>query len=275
MMRRGWKHYGPAAVSKNPYFSEMNDRITKQTNRVRFAQWLLGIFGVLGVGGVIMLHPALRMHTITITGVDAVFVPQIESSVSQILQQHRFKLLPNNHYLFYPEALLQNSIAQTIYAEHITIRPQWGGILTIAIQAYPTALFWKAGDRYFAINHQGIITEQIPKISNPNEAVVIEDSARETHVGQSIIESKTVDWLILANTVIKNDLNQIIDRVYLSLNHPEIIQIQMKQLVVTLNSQDDVEAQILRLKIFLGSKPSIVDEKHTIDLRFKEKIYYH
>jgi len=274
-MRRGWKHYGAGSVSKNPYYAEINDRIAVQSSRVQLAKWLGGFFLILGFGGIVFFHPTLRIRAVQITGVETVFVPQIQEAVTNILQQYRLKIFPNNHYLFYPEALLRNTIIQTIYAENISIKPQWGGVLAIDIQSYPTALFWKVGDTYYAINHQGFITEQIPKIDTIQDAVIIEDSGRSPQIGTLITTTEVVNWVLEANTAIKTHLNQSIQGVYLSLNHPEIVQIQIKQLLITLNREDPAEAQILRLKIFLGSKPPImIDEKHTIDLRFKEKIYY-
>lgn len=273
-MRRGWKHYGQSAVSKNPYFSEINDRVATQYSRTRYAQWLGGSFVVIGFLLALFFHPAFRIHTVRIEGIDPIFIPEIQNSVQQILNSHRYKIIPNNHYLFYPATILHNTIAQVLYAKQISINPQWGRVLAITIIPYPTVLFWKAGDAFYAINHQGIITEQIPKIEHINESIIIEDSAREVHIGQSIMNPEMVEWIIQADTAVHAQLNQNIKYVFLSLNHPEIVQIQLKQLSLTFDINNPVEAQILRLKIFLGSKPSILNEKHAIDLRFKEKIYY-
>ncbi len=274
MMRRGWKHYGQSAVSKNPYFSEINDRVAAQYSRTRYAQWLGGSFIVVGLMLGLFLHPAFRISTVSIRGIDPVFIPEIQKSIEQILNSHQYTIIPNNHYLFYPSTIIHNTIAQVIYAKQILINPQWGRVLAIDITPYPMVLFWKSGDALYAINHQGIITEQIPKIEQLTDAIIIEDSAREVRIGQSIMSSQIVEWITQADSIVHAQLNQNIQYVFLSLNHPQIVQIQLKQLSLTFDINDPVEAQILRLKIFLGSKPSILNEKHSIDLRFKEKIYY-
>ncbi len=273
MKHRGWKHFGSERVVENPYYHDIRSAVAQQSVRQRVAGYLLGGFGTITLMLIIFFHPILRIRSLSVSGAQRSFIPQVQQSVETILSKKQWGIVPNNHYFFYPKTEIEQAIQTIVYAQDINVSPQWGGILSIQITPYPITLYWHSQGQYYTVNKLGIITEQIPKIEQAS--VIVEDIGRAVAIGKQIISADQVDWILGLVGGLNTSMSVQPDRLILSTTDPTIVQMNLYELQITFDMQQPVGPQILRFKVFLDSKPqSFRQERHFIDLRFKEKIYY-
>ena len=170
---------------------------------------------------------------------------------------------------------IEKALDQVIVTKKLTLHPEWGGRLRIHVEEYPTVFLWKQRDQYFAINRHGTITEQIPNdTALQSQVTILEDLGRTISVGQSIFNETQRNWFIDLFTQIDDILHQYAKSAVLSSTSAQIVQILIQRATVTFTTEEPAQPQILRLKVLIDSKPSLLTEPRAIDLRFGEKIYY-
>ncbi|MBI5135319.1 hypothetical protein HZA86_03765 [Candidatus Uhrbacteria bacterium] len=273
MNRRGWRHFGPERVIENPYYRDIRSAVREQTVRQRVAMGLLFVCVVVTVILILLFQPALQIRSVTIDGTQRSFVEPVRAAVTQTLSQKRWGIIPNSHYLFYPRTQIEQQIQSIVYAQDVRIVPQWRGKLQITITPYPITLYWQSKGNYFSVNRKGYITEQIPKIEE--WGTIVEDVGREAAIGTQIIQTGQVDQILEITDGLKKAFALQPGYVFLSSTDPDVIQVKLNDVLITFDMQSNVQAQILRFKIFVDSKGvGLLKERHFVDLRFKEKIYY-
>jgi len=279
MNQRGWKHFGTKSLPQNTYHSKERAITQKHVDRSWKARLLAGIFVSVGAMLTLLYHPFFSIQTVMIEGVESIPSATIKTVVERTLHGKQLSIIPRNNIFFLERSAIRAAVEEFLIPETITITPQWGKVLSIRITEYPIVVYWKEGSNKYSMNEKGFITEQIPNTySIPKEGVIIiEDAARTVRIGSQILNSEQVVWLLRVTKLLKDQLNILPVAVIVSQTHSEIVQMRLERLDLTLTFNDTPEAQILRLKVLTDSKPALLTDttRHTIDLRFGEKVYYH
>ncbi len=278
MNQRGWKHFGVKTLPENTYYKAERDTTVEHADRSKKARILAVMFTVLAVTLTLIYHPFFSIQTISITGVSSIPVETIREAVEQTLVGNQWHVIPKNNIFFVNHTHINQAIEHYIIPKSTTITPEWGKILSVQIVEYPVVLYWKQGNERYSINERGVITEQIPKTYTiRTDAVVIEDAGRTITIGSPIITNQQIQWLLNTSKLLRDQLQFVPKSVIVSNTHPDIVEIYFDHLKLILTFDDTPQAQISRFKVLVDSKPTLMTDtvRHSIDLRFGEKVYYH
>jgi len=280
MDQRGWKHYGTRSLPENTYYRQERQDTKDQTQRSTLAHALIGVFTLVGLMISVLYNPFFFIKTVRVTGVESLPPEVIEKNISTQLEGYRFGVVPRKNIFFIDRKKIEDSVKQFLIPQELSITAQWGNVLEVKIHEYPIVLYWRDGGTIYSMNELGYITEQIPNTHSISQGgVIVEDSGRSVSIGKQILHPNQVQWLLAISEAVKQHIQIPIAKIIVSQTHPAIVDLTLNDTIDVVATIDDPpEPQILRLKALMDTKPSLMPanqkQRHTIDLRFGEKIYY-
>ena len=280
MDQRGWKHYGTRSLPENTYYRQARQETQQHSQRSTFAHALIGVFALSGLVISVLYNPFFFIKAVRVTGVESLPPEIIEKNISAQLEGYRFGVVPRKNIFFIDRKKIEGGVKQFVIPEELTITAQWGNVLEVKIHEYPIVVYWRDGGTIYSMNELGYITEQIPNTHTVSQgSVTVEDSGRAVGIGKQILNPNQVQWLLAISEAVKRHIQIPITKIVVSQTHPSIVDLTLNNTIDVVATVDDPpEPQILRLKALMDSKPSFIPanqkQRHTIDLRFGEKIYY-
>ena len=278
MNQRGWKHFGTRSLPKNTYYQKERAESKEYVGRTWPARVIASVFGVIAVALTLLYNPFFSLQTVSINGVHSVPPETIRTRVAETLNGRRWYIVPRNNIFFLDRGAIRSAIQEFLIPESIAITPEWGNILSIQINEFPVVLYWKEGNNRYSINQHGFITEQIPNsYIVPLGSVIVEDAGRTMTIGGQVMDVQQVRWVLDSAKLLKDQFHLQPVSVVVSRTVPDIVEIRLEYITLTMTYNDTPQAQISRLKVLVDTKPALLTDKarHTIDLRFGEKVYYH
>lgn len=280
MDQRGWKHFGARSLPENIYYRQERQQTHEHSLRSTFARVLVGFFVISGLIISVLYNPLFFVKTVRVEGVTSLPSEMLEKNIFTQLEGNRFGVVPKKNIFFIERKKIEEKIKEFVIPKELLITAEWGNVLEVKIQEYPIVLYWRESATMYSMNELGYITEQIPnthKISP--ESITVEDSARSVGIGKQILTANQVRWLLNASGAIKKHIQMPITKIIVSQTHPSIVNLTLNGTIdIVATIDDSPEPQILRFKALRDSKPSLIPanqkQRHTIDLRFGEKIYY-
>lgn len=252
----------------NPYFERHPERVggfnTKLYLKIIAAVFLLYI---------VMYSDLFKIQTIYIKGTDMISPEELRQKANEEINSWRWYLLPQRNILFLSKKRLKARINDNYKLEELEIDRGWRKI-TINIKEKINYLIIYNNEKFFFADDEGMITSELSQ----EEAVIywgkfpILNIYKEINVGDHIISSKVVDFILKFNKKIQNE--NIDFHGYESEGESEITLVAKAGWRAHLDIYTDIDVAIDNMILILNEKIENQNNLEYIDLRFGNKVFY-
>ncbi|MEK7072652.1 MAG: cell division protein FtsQ/DivIB [Patescibacteria group bacterium] len=254
----------------NPYFNSSHKKEgVKGFNTKLYLKIIFVVFLIY----LVVYSDLFKIKTITINGADLINKTELEQIVDEQINSWRWFMLPQKNLLF----LSKKKIIQAINAKYglaeIEIKRGWKKI-TVNIKEKVNYLIVNNNEKLFFVDKQGIVIREVPQ-EEANQYLgefPILNMTGEVNIGDSIVSSKMVDFILKLNEKIKNLGIEIND--YRSGGLNEITLITKAGWQAHFDINNDFDTSIENMQMVLNNKVKDTSKLEYIDLRFGDKIYY-
>ncbi|MBI4435185.1 hypothetical protein HY630_00795 [Candidatus Uhrbacteria bacterium] len=225
-------------------------------------------------------HPAFRIQTVVITGVEYLDIATLESTVSGALQDRALLFFTQtNRFLFSPDklsALLQNQFA--LASVTVGLRE---GTLFIQLEERTSQLFWRTQNRLYVVDLEGVVVREV---KDEQDSILLQPNLKELPI---FIDANNVSVEVGSIVLTPNEVESAF-RFLEQLTQGGVVYayVEIDRLAgkwvklvtepgysILFDLTGDIDAQYRNLIVVLQE---ITDTSalEYIDLRFGDKVYY-
>ena len=254
----------------NPYFGDGHKKSRPAGFNTRL---YLKIIAVVFLLYVILYSDLFKIKNIEITGTDLISPEEVRQIVDEQINSWRWFILPQDNILLISKSRMTLAIEQKYKLEKIEIRRGWKK-LKINIRESINSLVIRRNDKLFFTDQEGIVTREIAseEASNYLNKFPILNTTKEIKIGESIVTSKMVDFILKLNEKIKPVGLAV--GYYESKAPTEISLVTTAGWRVHFEINNDLDTSITNLRLILNDKIKDQSKLEYIDLRFGNKVFY-
>lgn len=243
---------------------------------------------MLAAGGLfyfIFYHPYFTIKKIEISGLEKISEPEIKDIIDSQINSRRLLIFKQNNIFIFDEDLIKNEINKKYALDFLGVEKKLPRDLKFEIKEKTPVVIWKTADRYYFVDKEGTIIREIPEgeiqnqpINQPDArlAVVFDENNASVTIKEVVLTKETVRAIAELQSNLFGIAGLSISN-FRTIKHNDstIKSLTNEGWDIYFSATNDLNAQIEKLKLFLGEKKS--EERQNleyVDLRFPERVYY-
>jgi len=264
---------------ENPFFKNRK-KLHKTSNiNIKLFTILFIVFSVIiFIFWLLILSSSTKITNVEIEGGTRVSENNIRTLINEQLSSKKLIFLSQDRFILFNTKELSKNLINKYHFEKIKIEKKWPNKLTITVNEKPFACIWNEREKYFHIDSDGNILEEIkiinkeedkkyPLIHNKSKHKITEYKTKQIksyikyakHLTETL--NKKIAEITISNFII--DKNEDTFKIK-TLDGPEIF----------FSTKNDIDKQIEKLVAVKNEKfQENFSNKQYIDLRFGDKIY--
>lgn len=281
----------PRKKLNNPFFSKKDSQaVARKKKRFILGGVLLLLF--LGVY-VFGTTKYFKINTITVKGVEFIDDQEIKSLISDQLDDRRWLLFNQSNIFFFSKKQAEEKIRQAYLLNNFKIRKKYFNQIEVDLEKNNSGVIWVNATNQYYLDLEGRATRLIDQGqlltinaevgdsiirsgANASQYPLIKDlSNREVVVGESVLSSETIAFILELTNQLKTDAD--FEIAYYEINRPaanDITLVTQEGWLIKFSLENSVLSQINSLKVILKQRAGDRSKLDYIDLRFGDKIFW-
>lgn len=262
---------------ENPFFKR-REKINRASNlKIKIIIVLIALF-ICFILWFLYFSTSLRITEISIDGLGRVPNEEVYALVEEQIGSKKFFILPQKNLFLFDELEFFNLLKNKYRFEEVIISKSWPHKLEIKIKEKPFACIWNEGDKYYYVDSDGFILEEINPLDIKKEKYTLIRNESEKkisdykiQVDKKYMESAQELFRKLGDSSLGINIEKfIIDE------NIDTIKLKTEEGVkISFSTKNDLNKQIEKLIIIIREKlKEDFATKKYIDLRFGDKVYY-
>lgn len=264
-------------------------RLSQAYRQTPASTWRTQLWWAIGALAVILLAALAYAPFFTIRNVIINHVPsrateqRLRQLVDEVMNQHRWLVLPQSNLIFFSTKLAQQAIAREFYTQGLTFERHWPNVLKVNLAENLVVARFRVGDKEFALDRRGILVQELPsdwespELAAVRERVPDQGTAPEHKLGDQVAPEEAVGFLDRLSASWRQELSKLpLDYVLFDAKALPTLQVFMPTgWYVLVSTQEDAATQVVAVRRLLEDK--IKDDAtklEYIDVRFISRLYY-
>lgn len=172
----------------NPFFRHKKNAIKLDPLRIT----VLAVSAVLIGGSIYILYSQqFKIKTIEISGQQQISKEFLESTAWEEVRKNRFSLYPKGNIFIFNTSNIKDAIAKSFNLDAIEIAKDYPSKLTIRITERKPAAVWVEDDKYYYIDAQGSVINEVNALDVDSNAYAIIKNSTDKKIADKSIKAET------------------------------------------------------------------------------------